>query len=169
MLSCYSVGEDYIEYSKERIKKTTEENSKGCWIWNGYKCEPKKMYGLTSLVLHGTKKKILAHRAAYTLWKGDIPQGLFVLHSCDTPLCVNPDHLHIGTAQKNIDEMKERGRERKASGVKNHKSKINMDIARNIRKMHQEGKTHRQIAELVGIKYNTIHYITSGKTWKEDK
>lgn len=57
------------------------------------------------------RKKILAHRFAYELFKGEIPNGMYVLHSCDTPPCVNPEHLRIGTNADNNRDRVEHGRQ----------------------------------------------------------
>lgn len=157
---------EYLLFSKERIKNTCNEIENGCWIWLGYKCEPKKIYGLTSLVINGKKKKILAHRAAYFLWKGEIPLGLFVLHSCDTPLCCNPEHLHLGNAQKNMDEMKERGRKKPAKGEKNRHAKLTNEIVLNIRKDFDTGLSVRGIERKYKIASSTASYITRKITWK---
>ncbi len=162
----YPKGENYIEFSKTRIKKTCIENESGCWIWQGYKCEPRKQYGLTSLAVDGVKKKILSHRAAYTLWKGSIPEDKQVLHSCDTPLCCNPDHLHLGTAQDNMDEMKERGRNKQPKGEKNHKAKLKNEDILMIRKLFDKGKTVGELSKSLNLANSTISYITRRITWK---
>ncbi|MFB7420730.1 HNH endonuclease signature motif containing protein [Streptomyces sp. NPDC056210] len=56
------------------------------------------------------------HVAAYLLWKGDIPEGLFVCHTCDVPQCCNPDHLFLGTAKDNANDRDRKGRTCKLSG-----------------------------------------------------
>lgn len=71
---------EYIEITKQRIFDTIELKTNGCWLWKGYLCAPKRQYGLSSSLLDGKKKKILAHRLSYRLFNGDIPKGQCVLH-----------------------------------------------------------------------------------------
>ncbi len=86
------------------------QKSDGCWLWAGAKSS--KGYGLIG---EGGRngRDLLAHRVSYQLQVGEIPDGLSILHSCDTPLCVNPAHLRCGTTQENIAEAYEK--KRKAS------------------------------------------------------
>lgn len=79
------------------------EPNSGCWLWLG--STDKLGYGKVSVQGH-----FLAHRLAYAETHGDIPEGLLVLHKCDVPSCVNPDHLYIGDDQDNMNDMAARGR-----------------------------------------------------------
>lgn len=162
----YTDKSNFKEITKKRLQNTIELNENGCWIWKGYKCEPKKLYGLTSVAIDGKKRKILAHRLSYLLWNGNIPKGLFVLHSCDTPLCINPEHLHLGTAKKNSDEMKERGREKKATGRSNSSTKLCENIVCEIRSLYKKGMTQRQISEKYKICSSNVNSIIHYRTWK---
>ena len=74
----------------------------GCWSFNGYKS------GGYAYYYDGTRD-VRAHRYAYELWKGDIPEGSVVMHSCDNKGCVNPAHLTAGTQQQNILDVYKRG------------------------------------------------------------
>lgn len=76
----------------------------GCWIWTGSKND----WGYGNLRFDGGVR--YAHRVAREVLVGPIPDGLFILHACDTPSCVNPDHLKVGTQGKNLQECVERGR-----------------------------------------------------------
>jgi len=75
-----------------------------CWIWMGSRS--KKGYGVFNI--KGKQKK--AHRISYEFHKGEIPDGLFVCHRCDTPQCINPDHLFLGTNHDNMQDAMNKGR-----------------------------------------------------------
>ena len=76
----------------------------GCWLW--ISCCNGDGYALIS----ANGKSMRAHRLSWEMHRGPIPRGLFVLHKCDTPECVNPDHLFLGTNQDNMDDAKRKGR-----------------------------------------------------------
>lgn len=80
----------------------------GCWLWVGR--TTKDGYGLLAGGRRG--KSLRAHRAMYQATRGPIPAGLFVCHKCDTPSCVNPDHLFLGTPKDNVIDMFRKGRAR---------------------------------------------------------
>lgn len=83
--------------------KTYPEPNTGCFLWNGGLCHG---YGTACI----NKKQQLAHRWSWELHRGPIPEGMDVLHKCDTPLCVNPDHLKLGTQKDNAQDMSRKGR-----------------------------------------------------------
>ena len=92
---------------QERIARfwaSVEPGPNGCWIWQRgrYSHRGKLTYGQTMLAGRRTG----AHRVAWTLTHGPIPNGLDVLHSCDNPPCVNPAHLRVGTHRGNIREAR---------------------------------------------------------------
>lgn len=81
-----------------------------CWLWTG--CELPKGYGTFSIGRNKNGKVVTlyAHRVSYQRYKGSIPNGLLVLHSCDNPSCVNPEHLDVGTPKTNTQDMVSKGR-----------------------------------------------------------
>ena len=87
----------------------------GCWIWTGSVNEAG--YGRYRPV---GRRKEFAHRFAYQRAGNDIPPGLMVCHRCDTPSCVNPAHLYLGTPGDNMRDRSERGRARNQNTCKTH-------------------------------------------------
>lgn len=81
----------------------------GCWLWEGKILRPGMGYGLASQ--HA--KWELAHRMSYKTFIGPIPDGMMVLHRCDVPSCVKPEHLYLGTQRENMHDMESKGRRRK--------------------------------------------------------
>lgn len=81
-----------------------EKRADGCWIWHG--CKDGAGYGYVTVI----SRPVSAHRIAYRIAKGDIPKGLEVCHRCDTPLCVNPDHLFLATHEQNMKDCVKKGR-----------------------------------------------------------
>lgn len=90
-----------------RLGKNSRKSGK-CWIYTGAKSRD----GYGKFTIGSTH--IRAHRAAYIVHKGPIPKGKSILHSCDRPLCINPDHLEAGTAKKNTKDMWDRKRNKKS-------------------------------------------------------
>ncbi len=98
-----------------RKKSNWENNYKvnelnGCWEWLGARL--KSGYGFSKRIcyIQGKKKNSTSHRLFYEKFKGKIPEGLFVCHKCDNPICCNPDHLFLGTAKDNVRDMMNKGR-----------------------------------------------------------
>lgn len=92
---------------KTRLERFNEKYIKqetGCWVWN---TNSKIKYGS---FWDGVRTR-RAHIASYEMFKGEVPLGLYVLHTCDNPACVNPDHLFLGTQQDNMTDKKNKGRQ----------------------------------------------------------
>jgi hypothetical protein len=139
----------------ERIEKLANES--GCWLWTGNL----DSYGYGRF---GKRKAIhKAHRISYVMHKGEIPTGMCVLHHCDTPSCVNPDHLYAGTHTDNNKDKVQRNRQ--AKGEKMGAAKLTPALVRDIRVIAKVFPD-RFIAKHLGIGRTTITHIIKGVTWR---
>ena len=93
---------------RQRILDNITLDDNGCWIMRPY--EGCKGYAKVQWKEDGKIKKERAHRYSYKAFKGQIPDGLQVCHSCDVRNCVNPEHLWLGTNQDNVNDMVKKGR-----------------------------------------------------------
>jgi len=84
----------------------------GCWPWMGATLPTGYGFFTRCTMIDGKRHRttVYAHRFSYELHHGEIPKGAFVMHACDTPGCVNPGHLKVGTHQDNMDDMRAKGR-----------------------------------------------------------
>ncbi len=115
-------------------------------------------------------KRWRANRLVWTLERGPIPEGLFVCHQCDNPLCVNPDHLFLGTQADNIRDASAKGRLAgrgdSRRGERNHAAKFTDEEVRLIRQRVASGEaTINDIAGTYGVDRHTISYMIHRRTW----
>lgn len=113
----------------------------GCWHWT--KSQDSNGYG--HLRVGSRLEK--AHRHAYTVWVGPIPDGLQVLHDCDNPRCCNPAHLHLGTLQQNMAERDQRGRGGARRGSAHWKYRVTPAIHAQLREGRTKGLKLRELAQ----------------------
>lgn len=113
----------------------------GCWLWTA--SVGSHGYGQTFI----GKKVTTAHRVAYELWVGPIPDGLYILHSCDNKRCVNPAHLRAGTQAENVADAKQRGR-LKAPAPKTHCPKGHSYAERGSKRKHSGWNACKECARL---------------------
>lgn len=133
-----------------------EANSKrvgACLLWTGPKT--KDGYGAIGI----GRKQYRAHRVAYTLAHGLIGEGLLVCHRCDTPLCIEPDHLFVGTPRDNTRDMHAKGRMPIRRGAAHHATKILPEQRPVIRARREAGETLKQIAADYGVCFQVISAI----------
>jgi len=155
-MSKYSVYEERFE------PKMIPEPNSGCWLWVGG--QQKSGYGAFRFL----NKQCCAHRVSWTLYRGEIPDGLCVLHKCDNRQCVNPDHLFLGTLKDNMQDMARKGRAPNpiwARGENNGGGgKLTESNVREIRTAHG---LHREIAETFGVSRPLVSAIKRGDVWKD--
>jgi len=129
-----------------------------CWPWKAGK--DKKGYG-RFVVRFG--KWMLAHRLAYELTVGPIPDGKDVCHSCDSPGCCNKAHHFIGT---HIDNNADAFNKARKNGHGYGSAKLSPDQVRQIRELASQGRSRKEIGVLFGVTDVSIGNIINGKTWR---
>jgi predicted XRE-type DNA-binding protein len=128
------------------------------WQWTGGK--NKDGYGR---IREGDKTRY-AHQISYELFNGPIPNGMWTLHSCDDPGCVDPEHLHIGDHAMNQKEAFERGR-RTQRGENNNQATMTSEQVLEIRRLFTDGYAQKSIAILFGIRRQHVSDLVNRKKW----
>ena len=142
-----------------RFKKYIAYKDDGCWLWTGYRNEDG--YGRFRV----GKKLWNAHRLSYSLFIGKIPDEIQVLHHCDNPPCVNPDHLFLGTQIDNINDMVRKNRQRSVKGEKHHLAKLDWPKAYEIKWLSAMGYSTRKLARMYNVARSNIQFVAANKTW----
>ena len=125
-------------------QQTQKGKDDECWLWTG---ASQKNYG--TFTVDG--KLVRSHRFSWTLHRGPIPQGLEVLHQCDNPRCVNPNHLFIGSHRDNMQDCVSKAR---------NEQKLTAAAVAAIKSKYAQGKTsQRKLAAEYGVKQAAIWWI----------
>lgn len=130
-----------------------------CWTWPRSTTRPG---GYGRIMIRG--RKVLTHHFAWELTSGAIPDGMRVLHRCDNPRCVRPDHLFLGTQADNVHDMWAKGRA-DHRGERNGRARLTPDDVRQIRQLSREGVGYRPIARRFGVASPTVRDIVKGWHW----
>lgn len=151
---------DPIKDFWDKVDKTSSPN--GCWLWTG-----KTDDGYGNVNIMGFRR---AHRLAYTLIKGPIPDELFLLHKCPNKhnrLCVNPDHMKPGTKQENSLDMVEEGTTYAARGELNYNAVLTDEAVAIIKRDYVPGRgsNKTELAQRFGVMPGTV-YDAYKRTWK---
>ncbi len=135
------------------LNKVMPEPNTGCWLWIGAKFND----GYGSFYLNG--ENVRAHRFSY-LYHIGAADNLNVCHTCDTPSCVNPQHLFLGTHKQNVEDKVRKGRQ--AIGMNHGRSKLNWDIVKEIRASEESqiGMSRRY-----NVSPKAIRNVLNNKNW----
>ncbi len=148
------------EYSRSELGKFERNFDMGtdCWIWRGAQKSP-----FTKTTHKGIPTT--ASRISWTLYNGPIPRGMHVLHKCDNPRCMRPDHLFLGTNADNVADKVRKGRCHDQRGTKNGNAKLTEKEISCIRKLYSEGLSDRVLAKRFRIWPGHVWRIVAGKAW----
>lgn len=143
---------------------------KACWRWLGGSCSG----GYGAARSTATGKQTTAHRVAWELTNGPIPDGKQALHRCDHRWCVNPQHLFLGTQLENIRDMIAKGRQANGAelnhpsqvGEKNHGAKLTIAAVRRVKRLAARGLSQAVIAKKVGAERQNVWAIVNGRSWR---
>ena len=130
----------------------------GCWLWTG--AVSGRGYGQFGV----NRRLVGAHRLSYEMHFGVIPAGQLVCHKCDTPRCVRPDHLFLGTYQDNADDKVRKGRH--PVGSRSSSSKISDDDVVQMRSLHATGEySYKTLSKKFGVTKGNVAFIILRKSW----
>ncbi len=135
------------------------DESTGCWEWTGTKTTGG--YGLFRCL----RQDMPAHRFSWWMYHGPIPDGIYVLHHCSNPGCVNPEHLFLGTAKDRTRNMGKKGQGKHLKGADHNNAKLSKDDVDEIKKLVEAGYTGASIARQFNISASVISKIKTGKHW----
>lgn len=143
----------------DRLLAKTTFTANDCWMC--YAGGLSSRYG--TIWFNG--ENLSCHHASWLLFKGVIPIGFHVLHSCDVKRCINPSHLFLGTPQDNMQDKHFKGRNDPRPGELNPYAVLTEDKVITIRQMYQEGQRQQDIADFFGVSQSVISNICNYKTW----
>lgn len=148
-----------MNLSKRFWRHVAVKDANECWEWQASRMN--SGYGQFNLRLG---KVTTAHRVAWTLICGDIPNGLHVCHTCDNPLCCNPDHLYLGTpAENNADAGRKGHMARDVRGEKNPHSKL---TTQDVLVIRSSELSNPALASIYGVTSSMIGQIRRRTSWK---
>ena len=148
-----------LETASARFWERTRREGE-CLVWTGA-IGSHGRYGILSLA----GRQWLAHRAAWFLASGVDPAENVVCHRCDNGLCVNLEHLFIGTQGDNVADMEQKRRSRHPKGQDHGRAKLTADQVADIRVKHASGQSRNSLAREYGVAAPTIGRIVSGTGW----
>lgn len=136
-----------MSLTERLLLQSKAPNNDGCWIWAGLTHHTG--YGLVKV----QGRRILAHRASWLAFRGEIPDGLWVLHKCDVPACINPHHLFLGDHTANMADAASKGR------IKGGRSKL---TKAQVARILDRNMTAVTVARELGMSVKYIRRIRAG-------
>lgn len=150
----------------QRIMEKVDKKENGCWMWTGAKSGGPPEYGYIAIK---NGKRIKATRVHRLMWEikhqQKIPAGMNILHDCDEPLCVNPDHLTLGTHRDNMHDMISKNRSRHPCGEANHSVLSEKQVLR-MKELNRSGYPFTLLSQFYAVHPTTVKNICTGKNWK---
>ncbi len=168
-LACEKTKHLRLKTSLERFEdKFIPEPNSGCWLWTASVWNRYGQFGVAN-------KSHRAHRVSWQLYRGPIPAGLCVLHKCDVPTCVNPNHLFLGTQTDNVADMMKKGRHvsgnagnhgNHARGERAGQTRLTESSVRSMRTEFNAGfKNGAALARKYEISESQARRVISGESW----
>ncbi|MFP2898771.1 HNH endonuclease [Corallococcus sp. 4LFB] len=164
-----AVGRPVTVADRERFaRQVTWVDGDGCWMWSGGRhrlADGTLTYGGFCF----GKRRFLAHRVAVLLAGRQVLASEVVRHTCDTPGCVRPSHLVVGTQAENLADMRQKKRayfNAFPAGAAHPNAKMTTEKAASIRSDRAAGMSFAKLGKKYGLHPSTAHDICAGKTWK---
>ena len=158
------LSEIETKHTAERFWSKVDKTGE-CWLWRGWQ-RSDYGYGGFGVKQRGRWRSINAHRMAYLLEYGEVPDDLEVCHRCDIPNCVNPKHLFLGTHEENMQDAVAKGR-LDNSGERNGRGKLRKEEVIEIRSRHLEPV--KNLAADYKLKVVQVYRILQNKSWYDPK
>lgn len=142
--------------AQEQFNQKTHRDENDCLLWTGARYN-----GRYGRIWFGGKDQ-LAHRVAYEMAYGPIPEGMLVCHTCDVETCVEPSHLFLGTPQDNMTDKVKKKRHRSPKGVDHGMSRLNET---DVLSIFHDSRPQQVIADSYHINRSLVSMIKTGKRW----
>jgi hypothetical protein len=147
-----------LEKAAERFWRKVDRSG-SCWLWTAA-CS-----GAGYGYFYVGSRLVGAHRYSYELRNGPIPPGMVVMHSCDVPACVNPDHLSLGTARANSADAARKARQ--SRGSRHYNAKLTEGQVLDLRARYARGGvTQAELAADYGVNASLVSLIVARKCWR---
>lgn len=144
------------------VRVAITANPNICWNWIGFRA---RGYGTLGLKTEKGFKPFRANRLSYIIHNGIDPLEKIVMHTCDNPSCVNPNHLKLGTYADNMEDKIKKGRHNAPYSINHWKAKLDENKVKEIKYKVSNGMTHASVANEYGIYESVVSRIMNGKAW----